>query len=456
MYTHGERAGILGEFAFLEGNVGFDLDSSCSIDGSDRRLNQIIYLNDQTFNSSNGTYSVLVTLDKNQTIKCQTPLVSGGYQCKSDSLVFTPTVKDSTYKHDFLLALDTTISDLELSVASDVAVRGFAYSGSISITNNNLNTYDSVVVKLLNKDNWSNFNSSFAFTQKGDTMLFTIPTISSFETVRIPFTCIVDANVFNRGDTFCITARVIAPDSLKFNNYDTVCNLVMAAYDPNSKTSFPQGVIKEPVEKIDYTIQFQNLGDYKATTVRVIDTIDTRLPIEYIRIKGTSHPETYSLEVRNNVLIWTFKGINLPDSASNPEGSKGYISYEAKVKSAFLKQGDQIDNKAEIYFDYEKPIVTNFASVYLRNESSFIVPFSTIETSKSILCYPNPFSSEITIENNANEATTIFVYNIQGKLISETKMAALSNCTITLNDYPNGLYLVTNNKGETLKIIKTN
>ena len=256
-------------------------------------------------------------------------------------------------------------------------------------------------------------------------MVFTIPAISSFETVRIPFTCIVDANVFNRGDTFCITASVVAPDSLKFNNYDTVCNLVMAAYDPNSKTSFPQGAIKEPVEKIDYTIQFQNLGDYKATTVRVVDTLDSRLPIEYIRIKGTSHPKPYSLEVRNNVLIWIFKGINLPDSASDPEGSKGYISYEAKVKSAFLKQGDQIDNKAEIYFDYEKPIVTNLASVYLRNETSSIVPFSSKEAIKSLMAYPNPFGSQITIENNANEATILFVYNIQGKLISETKIGAL-------------------------------
>jgi uncharacterized repeat protein (TIGR01451 family) len=256
------------------------------------------------------------------------------------------------------------------------------------------------------------------------------------------------------GDTTCLTASVIVSDSIKSNNNDTVYKIVVGAYDPNEKTSFPSGAITKPVDKIDYTIQFQNMGTYKATNVRVVDTLDTRLPIEYIRVKGTSHPETYALEVRNNVLIWTFHGINLPDSASDPEGSIGYINYEAKVRGAFLKQGDQIDNKAEIYFDYEKPIVTNFASVYLGDETNSIFESFVDDKFNSLLIYPNPSRGRFTLENKTDQPTEIEIYNLIGVLILKSHIRANGAIQVSLDGEASGMYIIRSDIGETLRFLK--
>gem|GEM_PF-4214967 len=456
LYLQGRYTYTLAEFGFIKGNNYFDIDENCFFNTNDKKVSDYIYINDNAkVNSPNGKYSILVESGADYSISARSPQGTNRFKCLSESFNITNAQNNITYTHDFKHELDTSITDLELTLSSSLAIRGFRYNGSIKLENKNLNKYESIKVKLVNLDNLSDFNSDSNFIQNGNTFEFTLPSLKRFDQINIPFSFRIDTANFNLGDTTCLTASVFVSDSIKSNNMDKVSKVVRGAYDPNMKTSFPSGAITKLVDKIDYTIQFQNMGTHHATNVRVVDTLDTRLPIEYIRVKGTSHPETYSLEVRNNVLIWTFSGIDLPDSTSDPEGSKGYICYEAKVNSAFLKQGDQIDNKAEIYFDYEKPIVTNFASVYLNDTSTTsIFDHSDPDNTNPLLCYPNPSNGRFTIENNTDSPTDIEIYNLYGALILRSKLDAYESTQISLDDVANGMYLVRNEIGRTIKLIK--
>ncbi len=66
----------------------------------------------------------------------------------------------------------------------------------------------------------------------------------------------------------------------------------------------------------------------------------------------------------NNKVEFIFENINLPfDDANND----GFVAFKIKTKSS-LVLGDTFSNSANIYFDYNFPIVTNTA---YNNSSDF-------------------------------------------------------------------------------------
>lgn len=454
-YANSYVSKLKSDLSLIKGSVAYDLNLNCKLDSFDQILSTIISINkDGAINSNlNGNYAFWGQKDSSYKLKVVPNDVTKGPLCGTGSFTVAITKVDSVYQNDFYLEIDSLKSDVSVTISSSVPVRGFNQDGNITITNNNLHEYDSIEVQIHFPVGLSSFNSDSSFINMGTHYSTKLYNYQAFEELNIPFALKVDTSYFNVNDTICLIGKIIVSDSIIINNQDTACQLVVASYDPNKKTSFPSGAITQSIDKIDYTIQFQNLGNYKATTVRVVDTLDTQLPVEYIRIKGTSHPESYSLEVRNNVLIWTFSGINLPDSASDPEGSRGYVSYEAKVQSAFLRQGDQIDNKAEIYFDYEIPVVTNYASVYLSDETSPIFgSYKQIEN--QIMAYPNPFGSHITIKNNGKNIEQLTLYDFCGKIILIGEVRAQGEYSFDTYGLATGLYFIRSSGGHTIKIVK--
>ena len=451
LYLHGENPYRLTKYSYVEGVNYFDIDKNCSEDSTDHRVVDFIYFNEDKVRNSSGAFSLLISPNTEYVITAAKPLYSKGFLCSTDTFYISNVPEDTVFAHDFIQDLDTTILDVELGCGLGLARRGFRVKGAIQLQNHNVQKYSSLELHLYNPDGLSDFDCNHPFTASGDSLIFTIASLEDFGKYHIPFSFRIDTLNFQLGDTFCLYARLFVADSVSGNNADTICKMVIGAYDPNMKTSYPSGAITKPVDKIDYTIQFQNMGSYMATNVRVIDTIDTRLPIEYIRVKATSHPHSYSLQVRNNVLIWTFNGINLPDSGSDPAGSEGFISYEAKVKSAFLKQGDQVDNRAFIYFDYEAPVETNMASVFLRDENSSIPPPDSLDKAL-VMCYPNPSKGIFKLKNSSDLATPVWIYDAKGQLVLDTLLNARETKEIMLDDQAPGLYFLRTEIGNAIRL----
>ena len=65
------------------------------------------------------------------------------------------------------------------------------------------------------------------------------------------------------------------------------------------------------------------------------------------------------MQVYNDGLVkFNFPHINLPDSNSNEAASHGYVQYKIRAKDS-LAIGSTIENTANIFFDFNPPIITN-------------------------------------------------------------------------------------------------
>lgn len=314
-------------------------------------------------------------------------------------------------------------------------------SGSVVITVNGPVTYDSIPVNALVPSNI--VNNTFTYNVAD----FGILNLNAF---AIWFTTNTTAQT---GNSVCVSVEVItsASDNDTTNNYQTFCYNVRNSYDPNDKQVFPVTVAPPYNDYFTYTIRFQNTGSAPAQNVRIIDSLDNKLDLSTFEIINYSHPNTSTLI--NNVATFRFPSIQLPDSATNPEGSKGFIQY--KIKPILnLSLGTQINNTADIYFDFNSPITTNNALSIYSNTSGL----SNLAFENSVCIYPNPSKGiyKLRFDKSNFSEKNIEIINSIGERIFQ--FATKNNSeTINLSLQPAGIYFLsvrTNGNLFNLKIVK--
>src|SRR5262249_34403424 len=90
----------------------------------------------------------------------------------------------------------------------------------------------------------------------------------------------------------------------------------------------------------------------------IIDTLPPYVDPATVQMVGAFHyPYEFNIS-GSGILTWRFDPYSLPDSASDPAGSQGYVSFAVKLKPN-LPTGTIISNTAHIYFDYNEAVVTN-------------------------------------------------------------------------------------------------
>jgi uncharacterized repeat protein (TIGR01451 family) len=196
----------------------------------------------------------------------------------------------------------------------------------------------------------------------GDTMIFDIGVIQpgQFKAISIPFYVVQNTDII--GDIVTLQAWLNPlEDAHPEENYKFIEREILGAYDPNMKTVSPIGYtenhyISNANTGLDYTIYFQNTGNYPATTVRIEDHLSSYLIPGTFNLTGWSHDVEVSYF--DGMLEFTFNDIQLPDSTSDPEGSQGFVSYRIEMLPE-LAQGSTIENTAYIFFDANPPIITN-------------------------------------------------------------------------------------------------
>jgi uncharacterized repeat protein (TIGR01451 family) len=242
------------------------------------------------------------------------------------------------------------------------------------------------------------------------------------------------------GDEICgnITVNPVAGDNNPNNNSYKFCYSVINSYDPNMKEVYPVNVSPGFQDWFTYTIHFQNTGTAPAFNIRLTDTLSANLDLETFQVINYSHLNTVALN--NNALTFRFPNIMLPDSTTNSEGSKGFVQYRIKPK-ANLPLGTQIKNTANIYFDYNAPIITNTTLNLFTN----VVSVSELENHElQLSIYPNPSSGSYYVKlpkRNAGQLLTMEVYNMLGELILTVK--SQNDLTpINLDNQPLGIYIL--------------
>lgn len=134
------------------------------------------------------------------------------------------------------------------------------------------------------------------------------------------------------------------------------------SFDPNDIAGYPVGLTERKYiaknQELEYLIRFQNTGTDTAFSVRIENPIRTdRFDLSSLVLGSTSHPCAMVVEPSGK-LIFSFPGIQLPDSSVNEPGSHGFVQYRIRP-AAQLKEGTQLLNDAQIFFDFNPGVNTN-------------------------------------------------------------------------------------------------
>jgi uncharacterized delta-60 repeat protein/uncharacterized repeat protein (TIGR01451 family) len=236
------------------------------------------------------------------------------------------------------------------------------------------------------------------------------------------------------------------------------CPMITNSHDPNEKSAIPSGTGSAhniaPGEEIEYVIGFQNTGNDTAYTVTVVDTLDAALDVASFIQGASSHPYTLNISGKGRaVLTFKFNNINLPDSTTNLLASSGLVSYRITVPSG-ATTGTVIKNKAYIYFDYNKPVITNETTHTVDSTvpsdmskgSAVRVGVTTGLASKrsslAVKIYPNPTNGMVTLEMPESASVSeMRVYSVIGVLQKTVTLDKSATQQVNLEDIQEGLYL---------------
>ncbi|WP_298304987.1 T9SS type A sorting domain-containing protein [Flavobacterium sp.] len=245
--------------------------------------------------------------------------------------------------------------------------------------------------------------------------------------------------------TFSGSISPVVSDLTPLNNNSSVSQTVVNSQDPNdiivhegSSISLAQA----QQDYLHYTIRFQNIGTSDAINVKVVNDLDTKLDWSTFELISTSH----NCRVKNNNghNEFLFEGINLPGSNNEPL-SHGYVTYKIKPIST-IAIGNTISNMANIYFDFNAPIVTNVANTTVSALSNQNFTFNDFKF------YPNPVKNSLSI-SNASLIEEIEITSLLGQKILTKKINELQT-ELNLSELANGVYFVKVRSEGQEKIVK--
>ncbi len=427
----------------ISGTVAVDNDEDCVLDFSDSAVPEIVleFTPGPYYATTDamGEYGINLPLG-NYTVTQQSAMLDP--HCLPDPIALSVT-GNATFD---VLDTATQALDIQLSMASGPARPGFQLhyaidldnltSGSSS-TNGVVMTFDPAVSYLSaspapsnvtgNMITWNNTGGLYYFQHRDITVRLQVPP---------------DVGLIGTDLQATATVTPGAADVNAANNSATVVTTVTGSYDPNDKTAATSTRASNSLyfidedEWIDYTIRFQNTGTDTAFTVVITDTLPTTLDAGSITVGAGSHPFTWNLHGSGTLKCY-FVNILLPDSNANEPLSHGFVGFRIRPQLP-LVAGTVIENTANIYFDYNPPVITE--------PSVLVAEFSTglpARKQEGISIVPNPASELIRVvcEGCAPVQASYLVIGVDGRAIQR---GSLSNSTewIDIAQLGDGAYIL--------------
>jgi len=347
----------------------------------------------------------------------------------------------SPFVQDFCITPNGVHHDLEVVIIPLIPARpGFDATYKIKYKNKgNLNetatlafNFDDAVLDFV--------SSTLAPTSMSTGLLsWNIGTIAPFQSGEFVVTLNVNSPMetpaVNAGNILIFTAVIngLNTDETPSDNAFSLPQTVVNSFDPNDKTclegtNIPISMIGKYVH---YRIRFENTGTFPAQNIVVKDMIDnTKFDVSTLQITDTSHSCVTRITNPNKV-EFIFENINLP---FNDATNDGYVVFKIKTKPT-LTIGSTISNLANIYFDYNFPIVTNTATSTFQTLTN-----NQFNLDNYVSLSPNPAKDilNINVQDEVN-IKSIAIYNMLGQLVQITTSPTNS---INVSDLKTGNYII--------------
>ncbi len=212
-------------------------------------------------------------------------------------------------------------------------------------------------------------------------------------------------------------------DIAPLNNHDELLGHASTSWDPNGKDVDRIALTTDQVsngQSVEYTVHFQNTGTLPAVNVVVKDPFDSDWDLNGFEMIGATHP--YQISVDDQMLIISFPGIMLPDSASDPLGSIGGFSYRLKAKTTSIP-GTLLLNHADIYFDFNAPVATNTTVTEVNAPESI----SEQAYANGFSIYPSPTNGSAYLLWHGDDAmnASINIIDATGRIVLNKNVSAL-------------------------------
>ncbi|WP_091429964.1 DUF7619 domain-containing protein [Flavobacterium degerlachei] len=366
---------------------------------------------------SSGNYSIPIQAG----IHTVTPIIenSNYFNISPNAVNVTFPSELSPYNQDFCVTPNGIHNDLEVTILPLIPARpGFDATYRIIYKNKGTTMQSGSVVLTFNDEVLDYVSATPIFdNQITNKLTWNYSDLRSFETREINFTLNVNSPMetpaVNNGDRLSFNALItpVAGDEKPVDNSFALRQSVVGSFDPNDKTCLEGDVITPELigEYVHYLIRFENTGNYAAQNIVVKDLIDlSKFDISTLEPTKASHEFVTKISEGNKV-EFIFESINLPfDDATND----GYIAFKIKTLPT-LVTGDSFANEANIYFDYNFPILTNKATSTFKTlgtqDFQFLDYFSV---------YPNPVNDILNIgTKNTIELKSISIYDMLGQLV---------------------------------------
>lgn len=240
------------------------------------------------------------------------------------------------------------------------------------------------------------------------------------------------------------TVTPLAGDLTPGDNMSTAQRTVIGSFDPNDIEVNHIQLNTQQVaagEWLEYTIRFQNHGTDTAFTVTLRDTLPTSLlQMGSLQIVAASHNCYWGFNA-DGVVVVSFTSIRLPAQITNPIASDGFVRFRLRPVNS-LVAGDQIPNRATIYFDYNPPMATNTALTEILG----VTGLAAGADSRAARVWPNPASSSLTVEATRAESGMLMLGLLDnlGRIVLTRAVPAtgLTLATLDVSALPAGLYLL--------------
>jgi len=414
-----ENLGVLGNV--ISGSVNIDLETNgCGVGVDSPMANLMIYTQNgthdfATFTDNNGNY--LLNVNEGTFTTSITSTLPNYYSSIPAFHTSNFVGLDNIDVADFCIEPNQSINDVNIVIyplgdarpGFDVTYQIVYRNVGTTVLNGDVSiTYDDAKMSFLEA-------SETITSQTSNSLTFDYYDLLPFETRTID----VLFNVFTPptteiGDVLIFTA-VVSPvpgDYTEDDNTFTLDQTVIGAYDPNDIQVLEgdEIYVEEIDEYLHYIIRFQNVGTASAINVLVTNELDPNLDWDTLQIENISHFNRVEITDGNQV-EFIFNNINLPDSTTNEAESHGYIQYKIKPKST-VDVGDSMSNNANIYFDFNPPVVTNTVTTTVIEDLSI-----NDNNMNEIKIYPNPTKGLLNVLTNGSNIEEIAIINLQGMVL---------------------------------------
>jgi uncharacterized repeat protein (TIGR01451 family) len=441
-------------YGYITGNIYFDNNQNCVFDGADYPLvNYYVVATSGSnayygYTNSNGDYQIWVPVG-NYTV---TPY-SGVNLTSGCTSSYNATISNgsSIGGNDFSYFV-APFYDVCVSAWSPGIVPGFNGTYYVYITNYGNQTADGSVCITLPAPLTFVSSSPSATSVTGNVICINYTGLIGGTTALYSITFYTPPTLaLGTPMIACVNATITNGTDINpaCNNY-CYTRLVTGSFDPNDKTVSPAGQnatgdVPVSADEFTYLVRFQNTGTGPAVNITITDTLTSMLNPLSFEMLNASHPYTVEF-INGNIIKWRFENIMLPDSGSNEPASHGHVQFRLNTMNTPML-GQVIENRANIYFDFNEPVITNTAM------NTFVAPNGIEELSNGIFSiFPNPAENVLYVQSE-NENSTYTIYDVSGKVSSTTNTSS-SNSSLDISSLSSGIYFIQCISGNEVGMIK--